>query len=342
MKPERAQELYSDYAEGTLAPALRQALEQHFEADPSARAEYARFARIYTLLEQPLEAEVDVPMGFRAKILERVAAEQNRRETTFTTRAAGTVTGWFSTVPHRRATGGALAGLAAAALAGVLFFHPTPRTTGIGPDTGCLVLPCGQGNQGTLVDPAVIQKVDTQIGQDNNTYHQFHLHLPPNVPNATVNAYVVTATEQIMDPAHLSEATPALKAEHLTNHLGISIPIAAAATPPVGATLNLLVQWKPDDPKQEAGSEVVFTPFGTANSATAAPVGANFLDAMQAVAAHYGVTVVVDADSVPTQTVSGDFSSPGAGTPLQTMATAEGYSVQTLPDNTFYVYDSKS
>lgn len=334
MKPERAQELYSDYAEGTLAPALRQALEQHFEADPSARAEYARFARVYSLLEQPLEAEVDAPRGFRANILERVAAEQNRRETTFTTRAAGTVTGWFSTVPHRRATGGALAGLAAAALVGVLFVHPggVGQPSGLGP-----VLP-----PPAVVDPAVIQKVDTQVGQDNNIYHQFHLHLPPNIPNATVNAYVVTATEQITDSAHLSEATPALKAEHLTNHLGISIPIAAAATPPDGATLNLLVQWTPDDPKQEVGSEVVFTPFGTANPATAAPVGANFLDAMQAVAAHYGATVVVDSDAVPTQTVSGDFSAPSAGTPLQAMAAAAGYSVQTLPHNTFYVYDPKS
>lgn len=336
MKPERAQELYSDYAEGTLAPALRQALEQHFEADPSARAEYARFARVYALLEQPLEAEAEVPLGFRANILERVTAEQARRETTFTIRAASTVTGWFSTVPHRRATGGALAGLAAAALVGVLFMHPVGigQPSSLGPTLPPPAI--------AIVDPAVIQKVDTQVGQDNNIYHQFHLHLPQNIPNATVNAYVVTATEQITDPAHLSEATPALKAQHLTNHLGISIPIAATEAPPIGATLNLLVQWTPDDPKQESGSEVVFTPFGTANPATAAPVGANFLDAMQAVAAHYGATVVVDSDAVPTQAVSGDFSAPSAGTPLQAMATAAGYSVQTLPDNTFYVYDPKS
>ena len=334
MKPERAQELYSDYAEGTLAPALKQALDQHFDADPSARADYSRFARVYTLLEQPMEPEVDVPLGFRAKLLEQVAAEQARRETTFSTRAAGTVTGWFSTVSHRRMTGGALAGLAAAALIGVLFTHP-----GHGGDPSS-ILPTPQV-QTVLVDPAVIQRVDTQMGQDNNTYHQFHLHLPPNIPAAMVSAYVVTATEQITDPAHLSEATAALK-EHLDNHLGVSIPIAATVAPPAGATLNLLVQWTPDDPKQENGSEVVFTPYGAANPATAAPANANFLDAMQATAAHYGATVVVDADAVPTQTVSGDFSALDAGTPLQAMAKAAGYSVQTLPGNTFYVYDPKS
>lgn len=337
MKPERAEELYSDYAEGTLAPALRQALEQHFEADPSARADYARFARVYTLMDRSLGAEVEVPLGFRAKVLEQVAAEQARRETTFSTRAAGTVTGWFSTVPHRRMTGGALAGLAAAVLAGVLIFHP-----GTGPGDKSQILPF-PGANAAPADPAVIQKVDTQAEQDGNTYHYFHLHLPADVPAATVNAYVVTATEQITDPAHLSEATPALRApQHLTNNEGISIPIAPQQVPPDGATLNLLVQWTPDDPKQEAGSEVVFTPFGASSPATAAPAGANFLDAMQAVASHYGVTVVVDSDSVPTQTVSGDFSATDAGTPLRAMAKADGYAVQALPDNTFYVYDPKS
>ncbi len=335
MKQERAQELYSDYAEGALAPALRQALEQHFEADPSARADYARFTRVYTLLEQPLEADVDVPLGFRANILERVAAEQNRRETTFSTRAAGTVTGWFSTVPHRRMTGGALAGLAAAALVGVLVFHPVggAQQSGILPNGPSVTAP---------MDPAVIQKVDLEPGANNSSYQTFHLHLPAKVPAATVSAYVVTATEQITDPAHLGEATPALKAEHLTNNMGISIPIAPLQAPPAGSTLNLLVQWTPDDPKQEAGTEVVFRPFGDANPATAAPAGANFLDAMQAVAAHYGATVVVDADAIPTQTFSGDFSASDAGTPLQAMAKSAGYSVQTLPNNTFYVYDPKS
>ena len=149
----------------------------------------------------------------------------------------------------------------------------------------------------------MIQKVDTQVGQDNNNYHQFHLHLPAAVASATVNAYVVTATEQITDPAHLSEATPALKNQHLTNHQGMAIPIAAAQETPAGSTLNLLVQWTPDDSKQSPGSEVVFTPFGAADPATPAPSNANFLDAMQAVAAHYGATVVLEADAVPTQTV---------------------------------------
>ncbi len=333
MKLERAQELYSDYAEGSLTPALKMALEQHFEADAAARADYDQFARVYALLEMPAMQEQEAPLGFRAKILERVSLEQAKRETTFTTRAATTFTGWFSAVPHRRATGGALAALAAVVLLSVLFFRPGPGPTP--PVTpSCVYGPCSSAS----VNPEMLQQVDTKV-EDGNNYHYFHLHLPATVPSATVNAYVVTATEQITDPAHLSDATPALKNQHLDNHQGVAIPIAAAQATPAGSTLNLLVQWTPDDPKQDPGSEVVFTPFGAASPATPAPSDANFLDAMQAVAAHYGATVVLEADTVPTQTVSADFSAADAGTPLGTLAKSANYAVQALPNNTYYVYD---
>ena len=73
MKPERAAGTLFGLRGRDAHPALRLALEQHFEADPAARADYAQFARVYALLEQPGHAEVEVPLGFRAKILERVA-----------------------------------------------------------------------------------------------------------------------------------------------------------------------------------------------------------------------------------------------------------------------------
>lgn len=332
MKLERAQELYSDYAEGTLTPALQMALEQHFDADPSVRADYEQFSRIYTLMEMPDAPEVEVPLGFRAKILERVSAEQAKRDTSFSQRAANTFTGWFSAVPHRRAAGGAFAALAAAVMLSVLFFHPSTNNRFVGNLVpGSSVAPS--------ITPEMIREVDTQPGTDGNTYHLFHLHLPATVPAATVNAYVVTATEQITDPAHLSDATPALKDQHLTNHQGVQIPIAPQQTPPVGSTLNLLVQWTPDDPKQTPGSEVVFTPFGVADPAMAAPANANFLDAMQAVASHYGATVMLEADAVPTQTVTADFTAADAAAPLGALAKSANFAVQTLPNNTYYVYD---
>ena len=96
MKTERARELYTEYAEGTLSPALSQALEQHFEADPDARADYEQFQQVFALLDEPLSDEVEVPLGFRAKVLELAAEEHARREAAPTRRATISLTGWFA------------------------------------------------------------------------------------------------------------------------------------------------------------------------------------------------------------------------------------------------------
>lgn len=338
MKPERAQELYSDYAEGILSPALTQALEQHFEADVEARADYARFRRVYALLEQPFAEEQDVPAGFRAHILERTALEQARRDSTLSGRATGTVSGWFTTMPRRRALGGSLAALAAAAVLAAVVIHPAPPS-GQGPNaSSSAMFQIGQP-PAAGIDPPVIQSVNSQAGTDGNNYRLFHLHLPASVPGATVNAW--TATGTTTDPSDLAAATPALQSQHLTSHQGVEIPIAPRETPAAGSTLNLLVQWTPDGASQP-GSQVVFTPSGAANSAQPAPANAPFLDAMQAVAAHYGVTVVVDASTVPSQLVTADFTGADPAVPLQALAKSSGYAVQKIaPGDTFYVYKVK-
>ena len=88
----------------------------------------------------------------------------------------------------------------------------------------------------------LVQSVDMQPGTN---YHLFHLHLPDAVPAATVSAYVITATEQITDPSHLGDATPAVSAQHLTNHQSLQIPIAPVDAPPAGSTLNLRAENTP-------------------------------------------------------------------------------------------------
>ncbi|MGI4788000.1 MAG: anti-sigma factor family protein [Janthinobacterium lividum] len=326
MKPERAQELYSEYAEGALTPALRQALEQHFEADPAARADYDQFSQLYALLEQPLGQELEAPLGFRAKILERVSEQQVQRETTFSSRAAGLFGGWFAPPAHRRATGGALAALAVVVVGGILVTHPSGPGT-VNGTFGPL--------SGTSAVTGIVQSVDMQSGTN---YHLFHLHLPTGVTAATVNAYVITATEQITDPTHLSEATPAVTGQHLSSHEALQIPIAPVDAPPAGSTLNLLTQYKPDSASESAGAEAVFTPFGAADPATPAPANANFLDGMQAVAAHYGSTVIVDVTASPTQAVTADFSGGDAIVPLKSMAASANYTVRKTADNTYYVF----
>jgi len=338
MKPERAQELYSDYAEGILSPALTQALEQHFDADPAARDDYARFQRVYALLEQPFAAEMEVSAGFRAHILERVALEQSRRDSALTGRAAGTVSGWFTTQPRRRALGGGLAALAAAAVLAAVVIRPAPP---VGPGQNVSISGImGIGTApATGIDPAVIQSVSSQVGADGNSYRVFHLHLPATVPAAMVSAW--TATGTTTDPSALADATPALPSRHLTSHDAAEIPIRPRETPAAGSTLNLLVQWTPDG-ASSPGSQVVFTPSGAANPSLSAPTNTPFLEAMQAVAAHYGVTVVVDAGTVPSQPVTADFASTDAGVPLQALAGSAGYAVQKIaPGDTFYVYRTK-
>lgn len=338
MKLERAQELYSDYAEGILSPALTQALEQHFDADSAAREDYTRFRRVYALLEQPFAEEQDVPAGFRANILERTAREQSRRESALTGRAAGTVSGWFTTQPRRRALGGGLAALAAAAVLAAVVIHPSqPNLPGQNPNKANIV---GIGTApASGIDPAVIQSVSSQVGADGNNYRLFHLHLPPSVSAATVNAW--TATGTTTDPSALADATPALQSQRLTSHQGVEIPIAPRGASPAGSTLNLLVQWTPDG-AASPGSQVVFTPSGAANPSLPAPTNAPFLQAMQAVAAHYGVTVVVDAGTVPSQPVTADFRSTDPSVPLNALAQSAGYAVQKIaPGDTFYVYRTK-
>ena len=321
MKTERAQELYTDYFEGTLTPALRQALEQHFEADPAARADYAEFAAMFALLEQPAGEELEAPAGFRAKIMERAAAQHEQRVTA----ASRSWLGWFVPPARRRAAGGALAALAVVVVGGILLTHPgTP-----GQEPGSVI----PGVEVSAVT-GLVQSVDIKPG---TSFHQFNLHLPSNIPAATVSAYVVTATEQITDPAHLGDATPAVTGQHLTNHQGLQIPIAPVDTPPAGSTLNLLAEYKPDAASQPAGAEAVFTPFGAADPAVAAPVNTSFLDGIQAVASHYGATVIVDVSSTPTQPVTADFSGTDPAAPLADMAVGAGYTVRKTGDNTYYV-----
>jgi len=80
MKLERGQELYSEYRDGSLSPAMRMALEQHFQTDDSARADYDNFARAMSLLENTSFEELEAPHGFRASVMERVAAAHAARE----------------------------------------------------------------------------------------------------------------------------------------------------------------------------------------------------------------------------------------------------------------------
>lgn len=340
MKTERARELYSDYAEGLLSPAMRQALEQHLAADPDAQADYAQFQRVYQLVQTHQAPEVDVPLGFRAKVLELAAQAQAARELTPAHRAAQTMTGFFANVGRRRQmTGGLVAAFAVAGLAGV-FIHSLGTNNkelgSLGPSPA-IRLPLSNA-------PTVITGVTSQPGTDTNVYHMFHVHLPANVPKATLSAFVVTATNQITDPdIRAREATPALQQPMtLTNSEEMQIPVALLKQAPAGTTLNLLVSYTPADPRLPSGTQVVFTPVSSGNAASAPDAnGSSFYDALQDVAADYGVTVIADAANTPNATVTDPAPGSTAQQALQNAAGQVGYSVQKLNGTTYQLYPTQ-
>ena len=330
MKRERARELYSDYAEGILSPALAQALEQHFAAEADARADYEQFRQMVSLLDTPFAEEVEVPLGFRAKVLELAAEEHARREGV----ASRSFTGWLASLGsfrQRRATGGILAAFAVVALAGVLVHQ-----VGVGQRAG-LVPDIGSGG---LV-PTTIRSVTSQATSDGGLTHLFHIHLPATVRQASVMAYVIRDTDQIADPA---TAMPALaQPQNLTNDEELQIPVTLLRPAPAGATLDLLVQWTPTAPGQKPGSQIVFAPLqaGTAPLDNGdAPISGNFFSALEALAARYGVTVVADAASTPNTPISAPAAGGTALKTLQDVAAQVGDKVQPLnaAGTTFQVY----
>lgn len=337
MKTERARELYSEYAEETLSPAMRLALEQHFAAEPDARTDYAEFERVYQLVQRHEAPLVDVPLGFRAKVLELAAEAHAAREISPAQRAAQTLTGLFANVGRRRQmTGGLVAAFAVAGLAGV-FFHSVNtapgKEGGLGPSAP-ITLPRGNA-------PTVITGVSSQPGADNNVYHMFHVHLPVGVPKATLSAFVVTATSQITNPdIRAREATPALQQPvTLTNSEEMQIPVALLKQAPAGTTLNLLVSYTPANPQLPSGTQVVFTPVSTGNASAAPDAdGSSFYDALQDVAADYGVTVIADASSTPNATVADPAPNSTAQQALQNVAGQVGYSLQKLNATTYQLY----
>lgn len=338
MKLERARELYSDYAEGALSPAFTQALEQHFEADPEARADFDQFLQVYSLLDAPeARAEVEVPLGFRAKVLELAAQEQARRESAPARRAALTITGWFSSWGHRRqATGGLLAALVVAALAGVIIHGVnTGSETGTAPGTF--------GPHLSLLTPTVIQGVISDPQPDGSVRHLFQIHLPANVPEANLTAYVVTATDQITDEAtRQRDATPAFSQPiALSNTQTMQIPVTLLQPPTAGHTLNVFVSWTPTDANRPTGRQIVFTPIGSPGptDATPDPTGLHYYDALQAIAASDGVTVISDA-SLANVPVTAPAPNEDALTALKDIARQlDGrHAVASLGNNTYQIY----
>lgn len=325
MKIERARELYSDYAEGLLSPALAQALEQHLEASPEGRADYEQFAQVYHLLDTEEAATVDVPLGFRAKVLELAAEEHARREAAPARRS---LSGWLSALfdlRQHRATGGVIAAFAVIALAAVLV-RQVPQGV-------------NEGSFGPLIQTT--STLTSQSTTDSGSTHLFHIHLPPNIQQANVMAYVLTSTDQIANPAQAGMAALA-QPVHLTNTEELQIPVTLTQPSQPGTTLNLLVEWTPDLPGERSGKQIVFAPVKAGVPSTdsgLSPVSGNFFGALEALAAEYNVTVVADASVTPNAVITPPTAGGDAQSALQQVASQANYQVRKSNATTYQVYN---
>jgi len=310
---------------------MRLALEQHFQADPSARADYEDFSRATALLEAVRFDEVEVPHGFRANVMARVTAAHEAGTERQSWRDK--VSAWFGQ-PRRRELSAGLAGLIVAAGVVASVMHPTTPTSVHPASFAYNPFPT------TALASTTIRGVSTDpIPTDGVVYHNFLLHLPQNVKSATVNAFVISSNDQVTNiTAREQDATPALAAPaRLSNDEQMKIPVGLLKQAPSGSTLALFVQWTPDDASVPAGSQVVFAPVdpnGTGAAPQTSPANGSFLDSLQAIAAQYHVTVVVDSSSLPTTPAAAWSASDNVNQALSAVAGSEGLKVDKLDATT--------
>jgi hypothetical protein len=325
MKLERAQELYTDYLDGTLSPAMKLALEQHFESDTAARADYDDFVKVAGLLARPV-AEVDPPLAFRARVMERVAIEYGRRQQPPTFWHTLTQ---FWLPQQRRPLAGALAGvLALAAIVSAVLLRPQGGGTGVAGIGPSFITPAAY--------ESTVRGVELQPG-DGYVYHLIDVHLPASVARASVEGWVLTSDEQITDPNARAQDTAVLPPDQtLTNDEEAKIPIAYTRAVAAGSTLDVMLQWRPTastDPTQHAGAEVVFTPVDANDgmtpdqASTVVQSDASFYGQLRSIASGYHVTVIVDVSTAPTQPATAWTPDETAEQALDTVAGSEGYTV---------------
>ena len=340
MKLERAQELYSDYKEGTLSPAMKLALEQHFESDPGAKQDYEDFARVFDVLAMAEVDEVEVPHGFRAKIMERAALESARK--TPSTGILGVLRDLFKQ-PRQLQTAFVLTALAGVAVVSAVVVNTKHTGGAVQSNLGGMPSP----SQQVTVDPstAIVTSVKARVDTNGAVYHDFVLHLPKGLKSGIVDAYAVTTTQEIRD-ADIRErrANQIVKSEAINQGEDVTVPVPSVRNSPAGTTLNVVFEFQttPTDGRQGNQELVVFTPMNPADSVALnneAPANGKFYDSVQALSSQYHVTVIADNNSaqVTPQTWG---ANDGVEAALGHVAGGDN-AIKTMSDDTYFIYPKK-
>jgi hypothetical protein len=358
MKLERSQEIYSDYLENDLSPAMKLAMEQHLESDTSARKDFDDFARMFDMLQVYAE-DVEPPLGFRAKVMELATIEDAKRRANVG--FVGSLRNFFLQ-PRRREATMVLAGVVAIAVVAGVFLKPIPQdasnTVASNISSGQAGVPAAGSsapvNAGGLGLPTamapeagaptqVITGVSVHTGSDGTFYDDIGVQLPDSIKHATIEAYSIAATQQILDrELRERDATPLLSAGGgLSGGTSLSIPVPLVQQEPAGATLNVLVEWQTDQADVPSGAQVVFTPMNPGDGPTpltAPPANGNFFDWLQLIASDCHVTVIADTAAPLTTSVPVWQSTDSALTALDAVAGPAGYDVKQLSPDTYFVY----
>lgn len=365
MNCENARELYSDYSESALSPAQTAGLEEHFAACPSCQTDYDGFRQVELILAEGLP-EVDVPTGFRAALMQRVAAEaakshaDGRSHQTAAQHAieprASFSERWRAfahslTATPRRAFAAGVACTLIAVLA-----YSGLHSSRVSPNGVHSLAPALQTLDASLLPVPVqhtsgILQNSVSETQDGQTYHYFGIHLPLDAPPAQLSAYVLQNGTGLTDDSALNNTDNATPAWNGTAEQGVSIhiPVAVVSKVAPGTTLNFLVVWSPIGDNQNEEKEAAFVPISD-QPATPTPInpGDSLYDVLQNISSGYHAKIFVDTTAVSAATQEALVGSSGlagltgkegsARAALQTALSGAGYYITEQSDGSFLVW----
>jgi hypothetical protein len=351
MNCENAQALFSEYSEGTLSPAMKLALEQHFESCPECQADYAAFLQVNEILKEGLP-EVDVPTGFRQSVMAKIAAQPAPTIPQRQARSAQgpleslaqawrTFTRGLTSSPQRAFVTGVACTLLAVGIFTVLNRGHQPTTLPGGK-------PVIEGGLSPIQQQVPVQHtsgiLQNALMQTDNgqTYHVFGIHLPLNAPPAQIKAYVLQNESGLTDDAALNNADNATVAWTGTGEQGVSIhvPVAVVSNVQPGSTLNFLVEWAPVGNDQAEQKEVAFVPIADEAAApTPVNAGDSLYDVLQNISSSYKAKIFVDPSAVNEATADASTGASGLAALTGTEGSARAALQTALSGAGYYITD---
>ncbi len=298
MQCERAEELYSDYIEETLSPAMRQVFEQHLSSCSSCAKDVEELRGVFAMLSEDLPM-VEVPPGFRANILNAI------REQPVHASMLDRLRSWVFDTGGGTNRAPAMVSAAAAVILAVgvgSFMHSHPTTTAAPPPSvnQAGLSPWEADGVSVQDQNGILQKIKTYSSTDGNTYHVFGLHLAGGGQPVNADVYVLQSIAALSGGAALNDSQNATSIWSGSVEPGttVQVPVAVSSSVPAGSSMSVLVNWTD---AAGAHSEVGIVPLSApaAGQRLVVDAGEPMYQALQAVSVGYNTPLIVDADVAP-------------------------------------------